>query len=357
MSAGLDFAGTVRQGDFTLALECTAAPGEVLALLGPNGAGKSTLLRAVAGLVPISSGHVRIGGTTVDEPAERRYVPPEARRVGYVFQNYRLFPHLSLLENVAFGPRSRGTSARSARETARSLLARLDLADLADRKPGQVSGGQAQRAALARALAGDPAILLLDEPLAALDARTKVDIRASLRRYLAGFAGPVVLVTHDPLEAMVLADRLLVIEAGEEVQTGTPAEVARRPRTDYVARLVGLNIYPGTLDPTTRTVTLDDGGHLVVTPTEGATGRVFAALRPAAIAVHTTRPEHGSFRNVWPGRVTGIEMVADRVRLEVAGEPDALVDITAAAVADLGLAVGDRVWLTAKAQEMEAYPA
>lgn len=354
---GLELAGVVRQGEFTLTLDCVAAPGEVLAVLGPNGAGKSTLLRAVAGLLPMATGHIRIAGVTVDDPEQRVFVPPEVRRVGYVFQNYRLFPHLSLLENVAFGPRSRGVSARQARDTARYLLDHLDLPALADRKPGQVSGGQAQRAALARALAGDPEILLLDEPLAALDARTKVDTRSSLRGYLDEFTGPVILVTHDPLEAMVLADRLLVLEGGEKVQEGSPAEVARRPRTDYVARLVGLNIYPGTLDRSTRTVVLDAGGTLVVTPDPEAGTRVFAALRPAAITVHTRRPEPGSARNVWTGEVTGVEMAADRVRLDVTGEPDALVDITAAAVAELGLDVGSRVWLSAKAQEVEAYPA
>ena len=286
-------------------------------------------------------------------------VPPESRAVGVVFQSYRLFPHLSVLDNVAFAPRAAGRSRHAARTAAGTWLARFDLAGLASRRPHEISGGQAQRVALARALAAEPRLLLLDEPTAALDARTRVEVRAELRRNLHDFGGPVVLVTHDPLEAMVMADRLVVLEGGTVVQEGTPGEVARRPRTDYVARLVGLNLYAGGFDPATGVVSLDGGGRLVATPAEPGTGpgRVLVSLRPSAVTVHIGRPEHTSTRNVWEGSVAALEMLADRVRVQVDGTPPALVDVTPDAVAELRLAPGQRVWLSAKATETEAYPA
>jgi molybdate transport system ATP-binding protein len=202
-------------------------------------------------------------------------------------------------------------------------------------------------------LALEPEVLLLDEPMAALDAGARVDVRAFLRAHLADFAGPVVLVTHDPLEAMVLADRLMVLEGGRVVQQGTPAEVARRPASPYVARLVGLNLWAGTLGAD-GLVGLDAGGHVAVA-TDAPEGPVLVSLRPSAITVHTEHPEHTSTRNVWLGRVAAMEVLADRVRLDVAGAPSALVDVTPAAVADLDLEVGRDVWLSAKATEVEAY--
>ncbi|HEX8970453.1 ABC transporter ATP-binding protein [Oryzihumus sp.] len=348
--------GVVERGEFRLAVSATVAPGEVLGVLGPNGAGKSTLLRALAGLTGLASGTVRLGGTVLD--GEGVFVPPEQRPVGLVFQSYRLFPHLSVLDNVAFAPRSRGLGRRRSREIARGWLERLDLAELADRRPAQVSGGQAQRVALARALAAEPGLLLLDEPLSALDAGTRLDVRTLLRRHLEFFAGPVLVVTHDPLEAMVLCDRLLVIEGGRVVQQGTPAAVARHPATEYVARLVGLNLYAGRLDPGRGSVALDGGGVLAVTPTAEARGsdRVLVGLRPSAITVHTVRPEHASVRNVWAGTIESLELLTDRVRVSVAGTPSALVDVTPGAVAELGLAPGQAVWLSAKATETDAYP-
>ncbi len=346
----------VQVGTFRLELALTAAPGETVGVLGPNGAGKSVLLRALAGLVPLSAGSIRLGGTVLDDVDTGTFVPPRERPVGLVFQDYRLFPHLNVLDNVAFGPRSRGVGRREARAVAAAWLKRLDVAALTDRRPGQISGGQAQRVALARALATDPRLLLFDEPMAALDARTRLDVRAELRRHLRGFPGPVLLVTHDPLEAMVLADRLVVLEHGSVVQQGTPGEVARRPVTDYVARLVGLNLYAGTLDPATGAVALDQGGSLVVTHGGDSADRVVVSLRPSAITVHTERPEHASHRNVWPGTIVALERLTDRVRIEVDGAPPALVDVTAAAVADLGLHQGQAVFLAAKATETDAYP-
>lgn len=348
---GLHFAGTVHRGSFELDVAFEVHPGEVLGVLGPNGAGKSTLLRAVAGLEELSSGSVGVGVDVWQQPG--LFVAAEHRRAGVVFQDYRLFPHLDVLDNVAFASRSAGSSRRSARAHAWGWLDRLDLGELAARRPDQLSGGQAQRVALARALALEPEVLLLDEPMAALDAGARIEVRAFLRAHLADFTGPVVLVTHDPLEAMVLSDRLMVLESGRVMQQGTPAEVARRPASPYVARLVGLNLWAGTLGDE-GTVELERGGRLAVT-TQAPHGPVLASLRPSAVTVHTEHPEHTSTRNVWLGQVAAMEVLADRVRLEVTGSPSVLADVTPAAVAELGLEVGREVWLSAKATEVEAY--
>ncbi|HTZ44283.1 MAG TPA: ABC transporter ATP-binding protein [Jatrophihabitans sp.] len=359
---GLTFDGTVSRGDFALRVALGVADGEVLAVIGPNGAGKTTLLRTLAGLARLDSGRLRLGASLLDDPAASVFVPAERRPVGLVFQNYRLFPHLSVRDNVAFAGRMRGASRRAARDAADGWLDRLALGALAGRRPAQLSGGQAQRVALARALAADPALLLLDEPLSALDATTRLEVRGELVAHLRDFAGPALLVTHDPLEAMVLADRLLVIEGGRVVQDGTPAEVARRPATQYVARLVGLNLYPGRVraaaGPTT-TVELAGGGELVALAADrhhAAGDRVLVAVPPAALLLHAGRPERLSARNVWPATVTGLELLTDRVRVRVGGTPPALVDITPGALAELALGEGTRVWLSAKATEVTCYP-
>jgi molybdate transport system ATP-binding protein len=354
----LSVVGNVRRGSFRLDVELTVTPGEVLGVIGPNGSGKTTLLRALAGLAPLTAGRISLGEQVLDSTQPDVFVAPEHRPVGFVFQNYRLFPHLSVRDNVAFAPRCRDAGRRESRLIADRWLHRLGLAELADRKPGELSGGQAQRVALARALAADPELLLLDEPLAALDAKTKLEIRAELRRHLAEFPGVTLLVTHDPLEAMVMTDRLIVIEDGHIVQHGDPADVARRPATQYVARLVGLNLYHGTVDATGH-VTLDhQAGTLTATyagtPSPG--DRVLVAIRPTAIAVHTTKPEHLSARNVWPGTITGLELLSDRIRAQVTGAPNALVDLTPDAVAELNLVEGTAVWLSAKATDLDTYP-
>ncbi|MET8577703.1 ABC transporter ATP-binding protein [Streptomyces sp. NPDC005012] len=356
---GLDARLVVRRGDFLLDVALTAAPGEVVALLGPNGAGKTTALRALAGLTPLDDGHLLLDGR------ELSALPAENRPVGVVFQDYLLFPHLSALDNVAFGLRCRGLSRREARAEAARRLERMGLERHATARPRRLSGGQAQRVALARALATRPRLLLLDEPLAALDARTRLETRAALRRHLEEFEAVAVLVTHDPLDAMVLADRLVVVESGRVVQTGTPDLVARRPRTDYVARLVGLNLYRGTASG--HRVRVDGGGReagagagvfaVTVTVTEELSGEVFVAFPPSAVTLHRERPAGTSARNVWRCRVAGMESHGDRVRADLTGELPMAADLTTVSAAELGLAPGGEVWATVKAGQTHAYPA
>lgn len=384
--ADLLVTATLGHPPFTLNADVRFPAGQVVGVLGPNGAGKTTLLRGIAGLAPVRSGRIRLGERTFDDEATGEFVTPQERRVGVVFQDYRLFPRMSVRDNVAFGLRASGRSRSYARAVADTWLARVGLAEIGERRPGALSGGQAQRVALARALATDPEVLLLDEPLAALDAGTRAATRSWLRSHLAEVTGPVVVVTHDPLEAMVLTDQLVVLDAGRVVQQGTPAEVARRPAGEWVATLLGLNFYRGHLDAATGTARLDGGGHLVTSSSRGldsmldsgidagldagldsglvagldsglTSGPVLVTLSPSAVTVHTSKPHDASPRNIWPGRITHLEALGGRVRLDVAGEPSALVDLTAASVAELGLGPGVPVWLSAKATEVEVYRA
>jgi len=348
----LDARVRLSLGVLELEMELTIAEGEVVALLGPNGAGKTTLLRAMAGLVAVGAGYVRLDGQVLEDVATGEYVPTERRSIGVVFQDYLLFPHLSVLENVAFGLRSRGAGRRVAAEKAVLWLDRVGVGRYAHAMPGELSGGQRQRVALARALAPDPRLLLLDEPLAALDVTTRADVRRDLKQHLASFPGLRLVVTHDPVEAAALADRLVVMEQGRLVQTGTAAEITERPRSQYVADLVGVNLLRGQADH--GSVRLLAGP--VVAAAGAETGEVFAAIHPRAIAVYRRRPE-GSPRNVWPGRATGIDIIGDRVRIRIDGDVRVVAEVTTAALEELALREGGMVWISFKATEVKVYPA
>jgi molybdate transport system ATP-binding protein len=343
----------VRRDAFRLRMSLSVAAGEVVAMLGPNGAGKTTVLRALSGLLPIDHGYVRLGRDVLEDVTARIRLAPERRRVGMVFQDYLLFPHLTARENVAFGLRARGVDRESARRRADEALDRMGLAEHAGQRPAALSGGQAQRVALARALVTEPRLMLLDEPLAALDAGTRLEVRADLRRRLAEFDGATVVVTHDAVDAFVLADRLVVVEAGEVVQTGTPAEVATRPVTSYVARLVGLNLYRGVAAD--GVVTLASGARLVGPHHDN--GTVLVAFRPSSVVLHRHRPDVSSARNTWAARVVSLEQQGDTVRVSLSGPMEAAADVTPLAVAELGLEPGAEVWAALKATETAVYPA
>jgi molybdate transport system ATP-binding protein len=341
----LDAHLVVQRGGFRLDIELAIARGEVVALLGPNGAGKTTVVRALAGLTPLNGGHIRLGGELLDG------APPEKRPIGVVFQEYLLFPHLSVVDNVAFGPRRRGLHRRDARQAALAWLRRVGLTEQAGLKPRQLSGGQAQRVALARALVTDPLLLLLDEPLSALDARTRVDTRAELHHHLREHSGATLLVTHDPLDALVLADRFVIIEDGRVVQSGDAEEITARPRTDYIARLVGLNLYRG--NASGHSVAL---GDFVLAIAEEQAGEVFVAFAPAAVALFPDQPQ-GTPRNTWPATITGVHRHGDYLRIQLTGPISAVADVTPAAATQLHLEPGQRVWAAVKASETRAYPA
>ncbi len=336
-------------GARTVELDLDAAPGETVALLGPNGAGKTSALRVLSGLLALDRGRIELDGVVLDD-AEGTFVPAERRPVGVVFQDGALFPHLDAVGNVAFGLRARGRSRAEAATVAREWLDRFGVGDRAGARPAQLSGGEAQRVALARALAFAPRLLLLDEPLAALDQQVRDDVRRDLRGHLAEHPGIRVLVTHDPIDAAVLADRIVVLEAGVAVQSGTLAEITERPRSPWVAELVGTNLLAG--DGRGDRVTVGDG--IEVTVADVVRGPVFVAVHPHAVALSAGRPD-GSARNVWP--VTVVETVAfgGRVRVRLGGPVPLTAEVTPAAVAALGLAPGAAVWAAVKATEVGVF--
>lgn len=341
---------TVRRStSFTLEADVEVPAPSTLALLGPNGAGKSTVVDALAGVLAIDAGHIRIGTRTLDDPDTGIFVPPHDRHLGIVFQRYHLFEHLDALDNVAFGPRSRGASRRESRSVARRWLERLHLDEFASRRPGELSGGQAQRIALARALASEPRALVLDEPLAALDVETRVETRRMLAQHLGDFPGPRILITHDPTDAFVLADRIAVIEDGRVVQSGSPESIRRHPSTPYVASLTGVNLLRGRANR--GVVTLEDTDQVLHVADTELIGEVHVTIAPSAIALYARRPE-GSPRNVWASEVVALERLGHLVRVTT-GQPLPLaVDITPAAVSALGLGPGTAVWVSVKATEL-----
>jgi molybdate transport system ATP-binding protein len=344
----LSLHGTLQRGTFAANVQLDVAAGETLALVGPNGAGKSSCVQAMAGLLPLAVGELRLGDDLLDAPAAGRFVVPEQRHVGYLPQEPMLFPHRSVRDNVAFGLRARGVAAAEARSKAEAWLARVGLGEHGDRKPRQLSGGEAQRVALARALATEPRYLLLDEPLAAVDASARLQLRQLLLQHLAAFAGPRVVVTHDPVDAFVLGDRIAVLERGAVVQVGTAAELGRAPRTQYVADLVGLNFLRGSVHDSVFTVA---GGPQVVVATT-VEGPAIATVHPRALSLFRERPS-GSPRNVWQATVAGIEATPNGRRVWLGAPLSLCAEVTAAAVADLALAPGAVVWVAWKATEVQ----
>lgn len=308
-----------------LRVELSARRGEVVAVIGPNGAGKSTLLRALAGIIQ-HQGEIEVDGESWTRPPR----PVRERSVGVVFQDQLLFPHLSALQNIAFGPRSRGVSRAEADQRAISWLDRFGIADLSDRKPSRLSGGEGQRVAIARALATEPVLLLLDEPFSALDVGVATALRIELARHLSAYDGITLLVTHDALDALTLADRVIVLDDGEIAQVGTPRDVAAQPRTEHVARLVGLNV-------------LRDGDR-------------FLSFGPGVVTVSLTEPA-GSARHRWPGVIAHATPHGASVRLLVTGARELLADVTPEATAELGLVPGREVWLSVKESAVSSYSA
>lgn len=339
--------GLTRSDRFRLAVDITAPPETTVALLGPNGAGKSSVVAAIGGLLAIDDGRITLGEAVLDDPDAGRFVPPEERRVGVVFQDFLLFPHMSALDNVAFGLRSRGTGRSEARTLAMEALEDVGLAGLEESRPGELSGGQAQRVSLARALASKPDMLLLDEPLASLDVTTRAEQRQVLGEHLASFPGPRLLVTHDPAEAFLFADRIYIMEEGGITQSGSPDEIRIAPRTPFAADLAGVNLFRGNA----RGGVVIVAGHPLKVVDGDLAGEVLVTIHPHAISVHTG-PPHGSPRNAWETTVDALEVLGDRARLRCSGPLPLTAEVTRGAVEELGLARGSRVWLAVKATEI-----
>lgn len=339
-------------------IDWEVAAGEVVAVLGQNGAGKSTALHLVAGLLRPDHGTVRLGPTVLTDTSAGVFVPAHRRRVGLLLQDPLLFPHLSVAANVAFAPRSRGASRRAARAAALRWLARVGADELATRAPRQLSGGQAQRVAVARALASEPDVLLLDEPLTGLDVAAAAAIRNLLRDVLARDGRSALLVTHELLDVLALAGRVLVLEAGRVVEDGPAARVLAAPRSHFAARFAGVNLVAGTVEADGALRSADArwyGGG----PPPGPGARAVAVFSPAAVAVYRDLP-HGSPRNTVAVTVAELDGRGPGIRVRAAeqadGAPGLAADITPAAAAELHLAPGERVFFAVKAQEVAIQP-
>lgn len=345
----LNAAVKVKHDDFELDLQLDVEEGETVGVLGPNGAGKTTLLRALAGLVAIE-GRVELAGEVLEDSAQGLRIPTERRHVGLVFQDHVLFPHLTVLDNVAFGLQAQRRA--DAKQVARGWLQRAGLDGKAGSMPRELSGGQAQRVALLRTLATEPRLLLLDEPLSALDVTIRAEVRRELSQQLSSFRGVRLLVTHDPLEAIALADRIVVLEQGHVVQSGTPAEVTARPRSRFVADLAGVNLIRGKAHG--DHIQLANGAS--VAAADAGEGDVFAVIHPRAVSLFLTRPE-GTPRNVWRGETENIDLHGERVRVRVNGPVPLVAEVTPSAVRELHLQSGAPVWIAVKATEVSVYPA
>jgi len=343
----------VEVDGFAVEVDLAIERGETVALVGPNGAGKSTILRSVAGLVPIATGCIADAGVTWDEPSSDVFVGPRDRRVGLVFQRYELFGHMSAVDNVAFGLRAGGATKAVAHARAIASLERLGVEDIADQHPATLSGGQAQRVALARTLVLEPGVLLLDEPMAALDVTARGAVRHDLRRWLDETGASRLIVSHDPVDAHAVADRIVVLEGGRVTQRGTIADLAAAPRSAYVADLVGTNLIDGTLCG--GVLQASDGTEFRVGAHSAPDGPAVAAVRPAAIALHRERPE-GSPRNVWSTTVAAIDRSPDRVRVRLAAPLGLVVEVTEAGLGALRAQVGDPIWASVKASEITVVP-
>ncbi|MDT5297853.1 MAG: molybdate transport system ATP-binding protein [Mycobacterium sp.] len=344
-----------------LDVEFCVAAGEVLAVLGPNGAGKSTVLHVLAGLVGPDVGMVRVGDRVLTDTSAGVLVATHARRIGLLMQDPLLFPHLDVATNVAFGPRSgKHLGRKDSRAAAQRWLDEVDAGELAEKMPRQLSGGQAQRVALARALAADPDVLLLDEPLTGLDVAVATSMRKVLRQVLARDGRSAVLVTHDLLDVVTLADRVLVLEAGRVVESGTSAEVLAKPRSFFGARFAGVNLVAGSIGSDGSLVTnWGTTWHGVVGDDVGTGDAAVAVFAPSTVAVYRDEP-HGSPRNAVEVVVAELDSRGPAIRVRTDEQPDGApglaADITVESATDLRLAPGQRVYFAVKSQEITVHP-
>jgi molybdate transport system ATP-binding protein len=348
MTASLNAQFAAERDGFKFSIDVRGDKGDIIAIVGPNGSGKSSALHAIAGLVPISEGTISLNGRSLDDG--KRRVPVDRRNCALVFQDHRLFPHMSVIDNVAYAPRTRMKKAK-ARKVAQQWIDRLGLDELTKRNPQDLSGGQHQRIAIARALASDPDLLMLDEPLSALDVDATRVMRQFLKETLSSYDGVTLLVTHDPTDALALADKILVIESGKVSQSGSPTQIKEHPATRYVAEFVGINRLEGQAQG--NHVLIHSGAE--VTTAEQHEGPVALIIHPSAVALHASQPS-GSPRNTFPGTITHMEEQAQRIRLTIDGPLPIVAELTPGAVAALELKVSKPVWIAIKATEISVRP-
>ncbi|MCY4664251.1 MAG: ABC transporter ATP-binding protein [Acidimicrobiaceae bacterium] len=339
------FDGRVARPGWLLEVDGLDIDEGVTAVVGANGTGKTTLGRAVAGLDRLERGSLVIAGSVVDDPAAGVLVPAHRRRVGMVFQDHRLFGHLRVIDNVAFGLRRAGADRAAARRQAGALLERVGVDSSAwPRRPAALSGGQRQRVAIARALAPEPEVLIVDEPLASVDSAG----RASLRALLAESpARHVILITHDPVDVATLARRVVVLDAGKVVSRGSAAAVTASPGCEWAATFLGANVVPGRAQGTSVTT---EGG-LVLTVAEEAAGSVYVTFPAHAVALHPDRPA-GSARNAWQAELQRVDVDGERARVHLAGPLEVRADVTRRSADELNLRPGLTVWASLKATEL-----
>jgi molybdate transport system ATP-binding protein len=342
-----------RLGDFALEAELEVPAGETLVLVGESGAGKTTLLRLIAGLLAPDRGRIVLDGHALADVQTRAWIPPQERSVGYVPQDYALFPHLSVRDNVAFGLTARGISGAERRTRVDRVLERWRLQELAGRRRSELSGGQQQRVALARALVLEPRLLLLDEPLAALDVATRSRTRSELASLLAELGCVTLYVTHQPAEALLFGERIAVLEGGRITQVGGRDDLLQRPRTRHVAEFLGTNLFEA------KSVCRESSGLLRLTLAEGeivalgeaAAGRLFAVVDPRDVTL-AAAPQATSAQNVLHGSVVEMQLEpprGDRVRVRLATRPPLVAELTRAAAEEMRLTAGAPVWASFKA--------
>lgn len=346
-----------RRGDFVLDVTFEAPAGATTVIVGESGAGKTSVLRLVAGLDRPYAGRVVHAGTIWNDTVAGIHVPAWRRDIGFVPQDYALFPHLTVAGNVAFGLRAGGVPAAEIGRRVSAALERTGIAALADRRPSTLSGGQQQRAALARALALEPALFLLDEPLAALDLQTRREVRGELRRLLRELGTTCLYVTHSPLEALLFGDRIVVLEAGRVSQVGSRDDLLRHPRSRYVAELMGTNLFAGRVSVGGTGAVLRTGEGTVSIAAADDPGDLFLTVDPRQITLHPRRPE-GSAQNVFVGPVLELAPEppdGERVRVVLGTRPALVAEVTREAVAELGLVEGMTVHASFKATGIRSY--
>ncbi len=329
MSLELDFG--MRRGDFVLETCLKVEEGELLAIMGPNGSGKSSLLQAIAGLLPINSGSISCYGRILASAKDKVHLSPQLRKVGLLGQEPLLFPHLTALANVSYGIRELGPARR---EAAANWLAQVGLEGMEDRKPNQLSGGQKQRVAIARALAAQPEVLLLDEPLASLDVETASAARTLLRQKLREFNKPSILVTHDAVDAIVMADKVAILEEGRLTDLGPVSQVLGKPVRPFAASVAGLNL-------------LSD---------ESTGGRGWMSFPQNAAKLEGAKDAlPGKSSRKFSGAIASIEPAAGGVKLRLA-QPQISVEIPARELLERRLEIGQPIELTVAGEFVTVYP-